>query len=173
MKRVTIIYILLISLFACNHQEYSNVDNKYILNLNDSIIYKSKSTNIVDTFIVFTVKNGYNVIDGYYNEEYYEIDFRKINSQCTDCDDFGIYRISEYFMLYTQNRNFSNTNYYKSLDPVKYRLDSKTINNVYVIEDSSKTINETDIVTMYYCDIYGVIRYDQKNGEVFELQLNN
>jgi hypothetical protein len=174
MKRFSAIIISLILFITCTRQEYDNVDKNYFFNAYDTLVYKCMQTNETDSFVVIAIKNGYHVIDGHYNEEYYEIGLKEINFHCiNNCDEIDIYRTSRNFLLEMNNRNFFYSNNYKNLYPVTYRLDNKVIKNVYIVTDSTDAKNETDIVVMYYSDIYGVIRYDQKNGEVFELQLNN
>jgi hypothetical protein len=169
---ILVIFIFILLQISCNkfHDVYFNLDHSdwFKYKLGDTLIYKSE--NKVDTFTVFLLQNGSDITDKVYHHEYLNIICRKLYSQCNNCEDIEITRESDHVLLGTQDLRFFATTYYNDKNTFNYNFGDTLIENVYKLEDTINSL-PTDITVMYYNNTYGVFRYDQKNGEYFELQL--
>ena len=151
------------------HYEYLDVNSLYTFKVGDTLIYKSKSTPICDTFKVREVYKYMLNSDKWNNYESLQIGVSQLNKDCsTYCYGFSILR---------QGTNLTSIEFRKfsgrisSLTPMNtYKIGQTTINNVYVFEFYTTGLeNNKDIKTVYYIHKYGIIAYKIISGEIMEL----
>jgi hypothetical protein len=165
-----IILLLTIFIISCNKTK----DNYYYLDhsvwfkykLNDTLKYIS--SNDIDQYIIRNLYTDYYVFDKKNYNEYFCVQYSCIS----DSVNPPIYGFSRY-----RNEIDINTKYsiegtsYENGDKFNYQLGDSTINDVYKINCIRVDSIEHQVKTYYYSDIYGIVRYDLYNDEVFELQL--
>lgn len=165
-------YILFLSasllfLFGCSafEDKYYNIsDNElFAYKHGDSLIYTSNYNNN-DTFIVSNVKTSYDVSDKLYHYQYQEISLKSIKDSSTE--DYSFY--NGYFIFGVRSKRFIEDIGVSDAKSFDYTLNGKTLKKVYEMKSSTVP---SDIVKIYYTYKYGMIQYNQSNGEFFQLVL--
>jgi hypothetical protein len=176
MKRLLLYNSLALLLFsyACQQKDvYYNIDSntKILFKQGDTLLFNSSLR--TDTFKFDQLIDDFTISDKLYHREYINVYYEKLYySQNADSvfrnGSYYIQRISTGTTLQWRNL-FDNQGYYNKTDTV-YIIGNRTIKNVKVLNDSSKTKHYiNDIKKVCYCDLYGINEYDNYDGEKFIL----
>jgi hypothetical protein len=170
MKTPIVLILILIMQASCNkfHDVYNDLDRTawFKYQLKDTLIFTSQTK--TNSYLISQLYTSYTINDKIYHDEYLNVVY-SCNTENKDCPIAGFLRDLEDVTLYYGNTatNFS----YKNLIPSTYQLGDSLLDDIYKVNCSQVDSIRYKIKTFYYSDIYGIIRYDMYNDEVFELQL--
>jgi hypothetical protein len=170
--KITILFFILSLTFcvSCNKTEnkYYNLDHSkwFKYRENDTLIFKSSNNS--DFYIISQILNNYNIVDKHVYYESFTVVY-KGSSSCQNCPISGFGRVEDNITLYG-NLHTSKI-YYNSSAMTNYQLGDSIINTVFSVDIPTDDTLYFRVKSIYYSDIYGIIRYDMYNDEVFELQL--
>ncbi len=147
-------------------KKYYNIpqEDYFAFKLGETLFYKSNTIK-TDTLYISYFSSDYNESDKTNFSQELNISL-KIESQ----ENF----VNSYFI----QGGVSSINWFKiylsiysdSIVPINYSLNNNVIPRVYVVSNINQLANP-DITAIYFCMKYGVIRYDKKDGEYYELQM--
>jgi len=177
-KLFLIISVLLFSLFHSCHKKdiYERLDRKqwFVFKLNDTITFLNKNCTKIDSFQIVTLSNGFETTDKTLHQEYFGAGFKHLNKQINsdsifnDVDNHTINRY--YYGSDISWRNFdASTANLDAKDTILTLYNLFKLNNVYRFNLSKEKIYPNDIVRVFYCINYGILRYELKNGEIFTI----
>lgn len=167
LKRLAIIFMLLLLFQSCykEHNEYIDKDTWFLFNEGDTLLFNGLNSN--DAFIIKDIDSfmgsfgtGINREVLFITYEYLEDtnEFLRINRYPNTVDVWWIDSLN-------CSVNYSTDEYFT------YIIDNYTFDSVYYKEPGYKPENYIE-QTIYYTDRYGVIAYENADGELFELDLN-
>jgi hypothetical protein len=166
MKRLTLIIVIYLFLtFGCGFKDqYVNIpDNqKPIYKKGDFLIYKSKE-GLLDTLNVGEYTDNYRVSDKSYHSERIRTD---------------LYNQTEHFGVIVMELNLLEISW-NGFDLVVYNLadnaakkvviNNKQVENVFEFSPTSYYLSADTTNKIYYTYKYGVMKYENKSGEIWEL----
>lgn len=165
MKKIYYITIVLILFACCDKKKYYNIpkEDYFYFNQGETLFYKS-NMNKTDTFNIYSVLLSYRDVDKASYYQNFSIRLIKIGSYPNSYNAYSIGAIGdEIYWLDIQINDRNDT-----MQAVNYTLNGHIINRVYITNGINQSSNP-DITTIYFCKKYGVIRYDKKDGEYYEL----
>jgi hypothetical protein len=165
-----ILLILIIILYSCG-----KIDNKYFYldhsvwfkyNANDTLIYKGLQD--TDIYLINKTYTAFYIFDKKNYNEYFCVEYKCLTDSI-NLSIYGFCRYDDEIDIITKYSIEGTT--YDHGTKMEYVLGDSLIHDVYKIECIRVDSIEHKVKTYYYSDIYGIIRYDMYNDEVFELQL--
>jgi hypothetical protein len=184
MNRLLTVTFLGIFLYQCSaffpKDEYENIPKDWILKYNkgDVLVYRSNRNNI-DSFSVKEIKRNYDILDKTYYIEQYYISFLLIDTLNVKNKKYTIEsgvsinpeRMSLHWLYFSSQSD--NSNYFNRMQTEKYLLNGKYYNVYRLPRDTFSSFWPDTISSLLYDGKYGVLRYDYKTGEYFELQVKD
>jgi len=176
-KLLLISFVFLFMLFhSCEKDIYDRLDRKewFVFNLNDTISYINRNKTKVDSFQIITMSHGFETTDKTLHQEYFGIGFYRINKQNnTDSifNDVFNHTINRYYFgSHIRWRNlYCGTDYFDTYDTTFNLYSKYCLKHVSVLHYQEKTTIPNDIIRLYYCVNYGIVKYVYKNGDVFTI----
>jgi hypothetical protein len=171
MKRVIVYFGLFIFLFiSCDKTEnkYYNLDRSvwFRYKINDTLTYNS--INNKDIFVIKNLYTTYEVFDKTNYNEYFCTQYTCL----TDSVNYtltGFCRFNGEIQINTKHHMDGVV--YINYNTISLQIGDSIINDVYKINCTRVDSVNYKTKVFYYSHIYGVIRYDLYNDEIFELQL--
>ncbi len=165
MKKYYLFLIIIVLLSCCDKKKYYNISQEdyFAFKLGDTLFYKS-NTNKTDTLYISYFSSDYYEIDKISYYQYLSIGISGVGKLYSINNGYliglGSFQIN-WFKIYVDC-------YSDTMNAISYNLGSHSIQRVYVVNNINQTANP-DITAMYLSMNYGVIRYDKKDGEYYEL----
>ncbi len=165
MKKYYLFLIIIVLLSCCDKKKYYNIpqEDYFAFKLGDTLFYKS-NVNKTDTLYISYLSSEYYESDKISYFQYLSIGVNGVgklysinNGYLIGLGSFQINWLKIWLHIYSD-----------SIQPIDYNLNNLTVQRVYVVNNIDQTENP-DITAIYFCMKYGVIRYDKKDGEYYEL----
>lgn len=164
--------LLTILIIACcekNTGHYVEKDRIPVLHVGDTILFES-NRNRIDSFRVRNNYRGEQSSDKVFLYDFYILNYMKLNFDCAsdipyECDDYTVQIVWNYSSIMWRN--------FFEVDKIHSPSTNKVIKGVVYQKVNKISIDTTkfktnDVVTVYYSDQQGVLRYELKSGEYFE-----
>jgi hypothetical protein len=161
-------------LIACDNKDHERVYNSldrtdwFAFGEGDTLLFRY-STDTVDSYIIADTLTYYAPINSEYIwEEILEVYYEGL-SQCENCPIDAFYRNS--LVVNIIGKIHTNSFEYSKTSPIEYQLGDTVLQQIYVLENLPVDPPRTVIKSVYYSDVFGIIRYDLFDDRVYELQL--
>ncbi len=167
-KNSIIITALLLILISCEKDKIHYLDHSrwFIYEENDTLVFKSEF--LADTYRINEIVNEHEIIDKKEGDEILWVDYEGI-TECQNCPISGFVR--DYQDVSFWGALSIVTFYYNDIPAINYLLGDTLLEDIYVVEDITVDTIHFKVKTIYYSDIFGIIRYDMYDDRVYELQL--
>ncbi|MGD2035675.1 MAG: hypothetical protein PVF73_11495, partial [Bacteroidales bacterium] len=142
--------------------------NWFVFGEGDTLLFKY-NTSAVDTYVIADTSTYYATINSdRIWEEVLEVSYEG-TIQCDNCPITEFHRSAS--VVSVHGKIYSNSFEYSKTSPIEYQLGDTVLQQIYVLDDLPIDLPETAIKTVYYSDVFGIIRYDLFDDRVYELQL--
>jgi hypothetical protein len=160
--------LLLLFLFSCekNTGKYVEKDRIPLLKVGDTILFAS-NINGTDSFRVTSNSREERYSDKVYQEDFYTVVYKKLNFNI-ESDLYNRYAVQVQLEstligwrnLYKAN-NINSPSSNKEIKGIVYQ-------KVHLISIDTTYLKSDDVVSVYFSDQEGVLRYELKSGEYYE-----
>jgi hypothetical protein len=166
------IFPILFLLFGCLtcQKQVENIDGnaRYAFHRGDTLVYEHYIS--ADTFVIKEI-NDYLTESDKKSIEVVNITILKINKDCyLNCDRMEIFRTHNSFSLLFRNMDYAITINTNSDSLITYKIGSHLTKNVYKLTANTSTGKLSDLKTIYYSVVYGILAYEQYNGDIYKLE---
>ena len=168
MKKLIYYFLVCYLFYSCS--EHHNVPNDKIpLLSNNEIVYFQNSINVskIDTFSLSVKNDLYHDTENDY-WEYYDINYNKISHNTSFLEFYINTRGAVAFNDLVFGIAASNSVFVKSMETINYTINGIEYINVYVAYDNSN-LNSDIPNKVYFTFQNGIIRYEYKDGRVYNL----
>jgi len=138
-----------------------------LLKNNDIVYFQDSTSSKIDTFQLDVRDIWDQTLEGDYFR-YIQIYFNKVNPKATFLI-FGITSASVDGANFGIENNSSKVIYNYSFKTINLAIHGVTYTNVYVGHDNTILLPDTIPDTVYFTCQYGIIRYEYKDGRVYDL----
>ncbi len=162
--------LFLISCYREPEEVYIPLDrtNWFKFEEGDTILFKH-NTSEIDSYILTDIDSFYGHINNKYTwEEILEVNYEGIPS-CNNCPITEFHRNS--LVVSIHGKIFPSKIEYRNTLPIEYQLGDTTLQKVYKLDNLPVDTPWTVVKSVYYSDVFGVIRYDMYDDRVYELQI--
>jgi hypothetical protein len=165
-----VIGIFLIMIVSCADDgtiNYLDHSKWFIFEKNDTLIFKSGA--LTDTYRISDIVNEHEIIDKKEGDEILWVNYEGIPS-CQNCPVYTFNR--DYLGVYFQGKMPEVSFSYGNTPAINYLLGDTLLKDIYIVADipTEDTLRHK-VKSIYYSDIYGIIRYDMYDDRIYELQL--
>jgi hypothetical protein len=164
----------LLLLIACDNTDKEDVyipldrTNWFVFGEGDTLLFKY-NTSAVDTYVIADTSTYYATIN---SERIWEEILKVIYEGTSQCENCPITEFNRTPSVVSFNGKIYPDNFaYSKTSPIEYQLRDTTLQQIYVLDNLPVDPPWAVVKSVYYSDVFGIIRYDLFDDRVYELQL--